>query len=182
MIDLRQKGLPNTIYIEGDPFLVKTDFRDWIKFGELIKDENCRIIDLMYLFPQEIPVNKPFMPALLDFYTNPNITPKLDDSTDNTKALDYVLDGEYIVGSFMQVYGIDLTTCDMHWHLFKALFTSLPEKCKIKEIMSFRTWQKNDAKYETSMRKAREIWSFPKEETQEEKETLDELNELFYNS
>ena len=53
------------------------------------------------------------------------------DSNDTTPIIDYVEDGEYIVGSFMQAYGIDLTICDMHWHMFKALLLSLPENSKM---------------------------------------------------
>lgn len=181
MIDLRQKGLPKTVLVAGTPFLIKTDFRIWLEFGEKIKDKKCQYKDLLFVFEHGIPIGLDFVPALVDFYVNANATPKKDDGT-NEKILDYILDGEYIVGSFMQAYNIDLTECDMHWHLFKALFLSLPQETKIKEIMSIRAWHKSNDKHDTMAQKAKNAWSLPTMSSEEEKAIMNEINDLFYNS
>ena len=43
MIDLRKRNLPNTICVNGGFFSIKTDFREWLKFGELIKNKDIEI-------------------------------------------------------------------------------------------------------------------------------------------
>ncbi len=42
MIDLRKKGLPDTVLtIDGEPIVINTDFRAWIQFWvDLQNDEN----------------------------------------------------------------------------------------------------------------------------------------------
>ena len=39
MIDLRNKSLPDTITVNGKDFLIKTDFRLWLKFSTMIEEE-----------------------------------------------------------------------------------------------------------------------------------------------
>ena len=46
MIDLRIKGLPNSIQsLDGEPILLNTDFRLWIRFYEELERFNNHIID-----------------------------------------------------------------------------------------------------------------------------------------
>ena len=40
MIDLRTKGLPEQINVGNSFFTIKTDFRDWLKFSENLKNEH----------------------------------------------------------------------------------------------------------------------------------------------
>lgn len=196
MIDLRNKGLPDAIEVDGKPFLINTDFRDWLKFGEIIESRAFRMwvdlnfaeikeisfYDFLFLFKNEMPMSN-FVPKLIEFYINQNVTP--NDSgcgKSDVRPFDYILDGEYIVGSFMQAYQIDLTEVEhMHWHMFKALFLSLPENTKIKEIMSMRVWNERDEKrdYKEQKRKLREAWTLP-ENNIDENEILEEINNDFY--
>lgn len=50
MIDLRIKGLPNSIEVGGKSYLLNTDFREWLKFGEMLKDAQflMNLITLIY--------------------------------------------------------------------------------------------------------------------------------------
>src|SRR5574344_2160254 len=166
MIDLRKRNLPNTICVNGGFFSIKTDFREWLKFGELIKNKD--------------PSENPFQ-ALLDFYVNPNITPRKQENDDGRIVLDYIEDGEYIVGSFMAVYGINLITIDyLHWHEFQALFRSLPEDSKIMQIISRRAYKKTNKSMDSQLQEAKEIWSFPTSKTVTDEELQKELMEEFY--
>ena len=110
MIDLRNKSLPDTITVNGKDFLIKTDFRLWLKFSTMIEEERP-LSDYLFLL-EDVEGNIPlenFFPQLIQFYTNPNSTPKNINSTSTDRIVDYIEDGEYIVASFMQDYGIDLT-------------------------------------------------------------------------
>lgn len=182
MIDLRIKGLPNHIEVAGKSFLLDTDFREWIEFGERLNDEPT-LLDLLFvvkdingldvmLYGDEI------LDKLMEFYINKNETP-VEDTTSGEVVVDYVLDGEYIYSSFMQAYSIDLTEVDMHWHKFKALFLGLPDDTKIKQIISMRSWEKTRDSYETTCKKLKEMWQLPNKEDEEEAQRLlDEFNKL----
>lgn len=51
----------------------------------------------------------------------------------------YEHDAPYIYGAFLSQYGIDLNDIEyLHWWKFNALFKSLPDTCKICEIMGYR--------------------------------------------
>lgn len=184
MIDLRQKGLPFTIMVGGKPFLIKTDFRDWLQFGELIK-EDATLDKFLYLFEGKYPTDGAAMiEALLEFYENPNVTPHDTGEGGNDKVVDYILDGEYIFGAFMQAYGIDLVECEyMHWHKFKALILCLPNDTMLKEVMNLRSWEKSNIDYEAQCRRNKEMWRLPSDTmtAEEQEEIMADINEEFYN-
>lgn len=179
MIDLREKRLPSSIEVGGLFYAIKTDFREWIKFGEIVKSP-FEIDDLAFLFKGNIPTVD-FSQALFDFYSNKNATPNYPDKS-SENIIDYVLDGEYIVGSFMSAYGIDLTSVDMHWHLFKALFVSLPDDAKIIQIMGMRAYEKSDESYEKVAKKNKQAWKLPSITDSELEEILKEIDDEFYNA
>lgn len=184
MIDLSVKGLPNAIEVGGEPFLIKTDFREWLKFGELVKASGSKLQpeDLLYLFVDAVPDQCDFVNELFTFYVSPEVTPK-DDGTGKT-LVDFILDGSYIYASFMAVYGIDLVDTDMHWHKFKALFQGLPDDACIKNIMAIRGYKKSNKSLEKYQQEEKELWTLPEERmtTEEEQEINREINDLFYNA
>jgi hypothetical protein len=180
MIDLRKRNLPNTVCVNGGFFSIKTDFREWLKFGELIKNKDIELKEFSYLFKNKIPLQNPFN-ELLEFYSNQNATPKKSESDDGKKVFDYILDGEYLVGSFWHAYGIDLTTIEeLHWHTFQALFRSLPEDSKVMQIISRRAWKKTNKSMDSQLQEAKEIWSFPVDREMSDEELQKELMEEFY--
>lgn len=180
MIDLRYKDLPQAIEVNGKSFLINTDFRDWIKVGELFK-QDATLDEYLFLFKKDIPTDPAFIQAVQQFFYNPNATPK-NNGESGDPILDYVLDGEYIYGAFMQAYHIDLMDIKyMHWHKFKALILCLPNNTMLKEIMNLRSWKKDSIDYETQCRRSREIWSLPRATSEQDEELILEINELFYN-
>lgn len=185
MIDLSEKGLPNAIEVGGEPFLIKTDYREWLKFGELLKHSGNKLHprDLIYLFVDDIPDQLDFVDELLAFYVSPEVTPK-DDGTGEKSLVDFILDGSYIYASFMAVYGIDLVDTDMHWHKFKALFQGMPDDACIKNIMAIRGYKKSNKSLDKCQQEAKELWTLPEERmtTEKEQEINREINDLFYNA
>lgn len=176
MIDLTKKGLPKTVEVNGKSILLKTDFRVWIdyyrkistnqkvKYSDLIEDTSVK------LFPNEIPL---LDKAIADFFINPNPTPNYRDGS-KTKTYDYYLDGSYIYSAFMRLYGIDLSTTDMHWHKFKALCDDITDKNTTFGYAKFaRGYEKpsKEEKEEQIRMKEKIAWSLPvyKEISEEEK-------------
>ena len=188
MIDLRIKGLPEQINVGNSFFTIKTDFRDWLKFSENLKNEDIDFNTISELFVDELPISTWIMYGgdivneLTKFYNNPNATPRIENDSSSDIVIDYILDGEYIVGSFMSAYHIDLTNIDMHWHLFKALFLSLPDDTKIRQIMSMRAYKKSNESYDQTSSKLKETWRLPDMTDEELDELNEEINNLFYNA
>lgn len=186
MIDLRVKGLPDHIIVAGKSYFLDTDFREWLEFGERLKKDNCTLYDIGFVIKDITALEltqhmDEFISQLIGFYKNINSTPN-DNTQDSEAILDYIQDGEYIVGSFMQAYGIDLTSCDMHWHMFKALFMSLPEDTKIKQIMSMRSYKKDNTSYEEQCRKLKHIWKLPTTLNTVDEALMEDINAEFYNT
>lgn len=179
MIDLRKKSLPSAITVGGKAFLIKTDFREWIKFSKMIEEERP-LSDYFCFFKCEIPQQN-FVNELVEFFTNPNSTPNGNDGG-GEKIIDFVEDGEYILASFWKDYGINLLEVDMHWHIFRALFLGLSDDSKIKQIMSMRGWKKDRKSYEQKCVENKRAWSFTTRSDEEKEELLKELDDIFYNS
>lgn len=158
MIDLRE-DLPSGIYSGGIFYELDTDFRTWIKFDH---DFIYNKVASSYIFKGELPPDKDeSLNAVLEFYKADEVTPQSDGNS-NTRAIDLVLDGSYIVASFQQAYGIDLTIIEyMHWHRFQALLHGLPEDTILSRAISYRTYKKDSRKYDDIMASLRRKWTLP---------------------
>ncbi|WP_276862550.1 Gp15 family bacteriophage protein [Anaerococcus tetradius] len=187
------KGLPKTINVNGEEVAINTDFKVWIRYEEIMLDEDkeaekqimevldtclvdeftmTRLDDLERLFDE-----------LMCFYglgkkiksekEAEEDKEKESDFSEKNKIYSYEYDWSYIYAAFMECYNINLFTVNLHWWEFKALFNSLNDKCLFSKIMSFRSMEitskmsKEEKKYYGEMKK---IYALPDERTEEEKE------------
>lgn len=160
MIDLRSRKLPDEIVIDGKPYSVKTDFRLWMEVNDELKKGKCPY----WIFANDKP---PFLSnwikPVMEFLASANATPApSNDSVE--KLFDFIMDGDYIVAAFQQAYGIDLTSEEMHWHRFLALFKGLPDEVKLSKIMSYRGYKADKRKHETIMQQLKREWRLPRDE------------------
>lgn len=175
MIDLR-KALPNTIAVNGKAFFIKTDFRIWLEFGEIVREIRNGDIDgtedlFHFIFTDSIPIG--FFDVALEFYTNANSTPNVESDSDSSRPIvDFVQDGEFIYSSFLEQYNIDITEESMHWHKFQALFRGLSQKTKLGEIMSYRGFSESSDDEIKMYKKLKKAWQLPQEFTREEREAI----------
>lgn len=178
MIDLRNKGLPNALVVQGKPFPIYTDFRKWLKFGGLAEDESTLITELLFVSKCDIPeeLYADWFRSAIDFYLSKNSTPNFKRDAD--KVVDFIEDGAYIVSSFYHIYNVDLTICEMHWQLFKSLFDGLPENCKMREIMQYRAYSKSSKTQDKVSKELKYGWKLPQKYTKEEQKKIDEFNNL----
>lgn len=167
MIDLRTKELPSRLVWEGGSAAIYTDFRVWIEFGEWLRK---RKLYLGIFEGLRAPQGDDWQLPAIRFYQSPNVVPRATRAASNAKLLDMVVDGEFIVASFQQAYGIDLTSCDMHWHRFKALLEGLPDDTKLSKILGYRSYMEQDSKRKQQdiMREQRARWSLPRDEEEED--------------
>lgn len=178
MIDLRLKELPSCVECDGIFYELNTDFRTWIEFERYIREEE---VVWAGVFKKEIPPGFDWIEGVMEFYRSENVTPHYPDPP-REELLNLILDGDYIVAAFQQAYGIDLTTCDMHWHRFKALLVGLPENTILSKAMGYRGYKKPPRDHEAEMRKHKKAWTFPLPDTEDIKARMLEIAESWEQS
>ena len=166
MIDLRDTNLPDCLEVDGEVFPILTDFRTWLSWTE---DYNSYGLALPYVFKDDMPIGGTWEDDALAFASADVATPKADKAKSNRRVLDLILDGDYIVGSFQQAYGIDLTNpkCFMHWWRFMALLRSLPDGTMVNNIIGYRSYDSamEKRKPETAHKKLKQLWALPEIDT-----------------
>ena len=180
MIDLRFE-LPTAIEVGGRLFTVKTDFRVWIEWLRCFEEDE---VASYCIFEDEVPDGNEWVSAAREFAVSENVTPRSVGGSRSEETFDFIRDGDYLVGSFMQAYGINLATVrDLHWHVFLALFRSLPDNTKMAEIMGYRAWRKSDMnkKMERQYEEAQRRWRLPPKETAEVRAIIEWQKEAFGN-
>ena len=143
-MNLLTTTLPDTITVDGREYAIHTDFRDWIRFCEMLLDEDLTKVEKAYismmLFKEQPEDVAKSVKALTNFYLmaepeedQEELTEEVEEHTEETEVTpkpvyDWTVDSAYIIGAFQKTYGIDLTNIKyMHWWRFKALFTSIIE-------------------------------------------------------
>jgi hypothetical protein len=160
VIDLAQDRLPDMI-MAGDGWVpVLTGFRTWLRFGRLLQEAR---VWWPGIFPDGEPEGD-WHDGALEFYRSPVACPHGGHGrAPSVRAIDLLEDGDYLVGSFQQAYGIDLTdpALDMHWHRFQALLRSLPQDTVMSRIVGWRSWTPSGArrKPDEAARALRDAWS-----------------------
>ena len=137
--------------LNGRKYRLTLYFDRVIRFYDMLKDDSSELsytdkIDVAYDWlvkrPRNVsPIDK--LAAVLKIHEESLKDPR-NDKTDNKKrrtAVNFITDSPYIYAAFRQYYGINLFKehGKLLWWEFMAMFDSLPEDSKIKEIMHIRT-------------------------------------------
>lgn len=148
MINLLYEPLPDCIEADGRRYPVLTDFREWLRFADLVTDKEIPEETKLYLLVQwlETPperITAELVNALFAFYKAVSLEPdpvceeeEATGSDIRPPVFNWCIDAKYVLGDFRQFYGIDLLNVEyMHWWEFKSLFAALPdESCCRKRI------------------------------------------------
>lgn len=177
MISLTKKGLPNVVVINGNPYSIYTDFRLWMRFEiELGKMKKGDYLDISYLFKNEMPAYCNINELLV--FCRPSSKLPRSSSQKEVQVIDYELDADYIYAAFLSQYGIDLCDIDhLHWYKFLALLKGLKNDERIKEIMSYRCYEKNNGKKDI-YEELKEAWRIDDLE-EENPEEIEKFSQYF---
>lgn len=150
-MNLFYEDYPESITVDGDKIRIRTDFREYIRFIDLLKTDEMKdsekwqyIIQYFYDQPKNI---AGALDGLVDFINleqlRENISENNEDNPEedsNDKPLfSFCYDYPYILSGFLSAYGINLRTVDyMHWWEFRLLFDGLPEDTEIKKRIMYR--------------------------------------------
>lgn len=135
--------LPTGFMHNGKTYPIDTDFRTWIKFEELVADNDIAS-DLRLgavrrlVFLDEIPIIDETVMNWLIWFLRCGEDVRSDGKR-HIRAYSMSFDEGFIFSAFWQTYGIDLAkTTDMHWWKFTALFRGLRDT-KFNDICGYRT-------------------------------------------
>lgn len=180
MMNLTKKSLPNTVCVGGRDFSIYTDFRLWMRFEiEVSKMKRGDQIDIAYLFKNDRP-DYCDLRELFVFSRPQNELPRSIGGHSDVIVLDYELDADLIYAAFLGQYGIDLIDIEeLHWHKFLALLGGINESTRLREVMGYRSYKKDNRKDRDIYEELKAAWEIEPPMSDEEIAELDEFSKAF---
>lgn len=173
-MDLTKIKLPDTVEVSGAFFSIHTGHPYWFRFMQLLKEPGVTTSSFDYIYRDDIPGDRDAgFKALLDFCWEKKEIPR-SSGEGGARLVDYDIDADLIWSAVLQVYGIDLTEHEVHWHKVRAMLAALPGS-RLEEVMGYRCYKGKDAK----LQKLRRQWELPEAEDKASKEALEKFNALF---
>lgn len=178
MINALYEPFPETIEADGREYRILTDFREWLKFADMVQNKELTVKEkllLMIQWLEEVPeiITGELVNAVIGFYKATALEPdppedeededdEPDEAAGRPPLLDWKYDAKYIIGDFRRCYGIDLLTVEyMHWWEFRCLFAALPEDAVTQRRIAYRSVDtsqiKNDAERRRILRIQQQI-------------------------
>ena len=168
-MNILTEKLPEHINVSGTPVKIHTDFRLYIKAMGLLgagnRSQLAEVLDMLIAEPEK--VNKAnineCITALMEFIEHSKVKTE-GTGKSATKCFDFEYDAERIYAAFLQQYNIDLSVCDMHWWMFKALFDGLSEETQLVKVMQYRAMDLTkikDKEQKEFYRKKKEYYKIP---------------------
>ena len=166
MINYLYETFPEAVTLNGKNRRIITDFKDWIRFYDMLRDDELTEIDKFELMQQYYidPVSfgdlKDMHKPLLSFYRMENeyVEGETNDLVIPEKpAYDYKFDSGYIIAGFLHDYSIDLTTASMHWWKFRLLLNGLSPETEFKQRVMYRSTDVSKIKDEKERKRIQRI-------------------------
>jgi hypothetical protein len=152
MINPLYEPFPETVTADGVEYPILTDFREWIRFADMLNDKAIADRTKLVLMTQWFEITPEritgeLFKAVVAFYRADALGPEKsqyddccdDDIVQRPPLLDWKYDAKYIIGDFLRCYGIDLLTAEMHWWHFRCLFSALPEDSTVQKRIAYRS-------------------------------------------
>ncbi|MFO3716124.1 Gp15 family bacteriophage protein [Anaerococcus cruorum] len=187
-------GLPKGVQLYDYFLEFNTDFRNWINYEEtMMNEENkpeeliIKIIELCFkdgldilnYIEIDIAINQILWFFTIGTYEDKDVEKQEEDSEETVVkrkskvVYSFIHDWGYIYSAFMQCYGVDLFSVDLHWWKFKAMFDALSDDTLFSKILGYRSvvisskMSKEEKKFYRNMKK---IYGLPDTRSEEEKE------------
>lgn len=166
MINLLYEKYPTELVIDNVSYPIVTDFRNWIAFFDMINDDilepKDKLVASLQWFESDVPADlEKAYNRLISFASADELYSKPTQSNrkQSTKQiLSYLHDSTYILGAFLQTYGINLRNVEyMHWYEFRALLDALPEDTPLKKRMSYRAINVSSIKDKAEKKRIKDI-------------------------
>lgn len=156
------QALPETVEVGGRDIKVDTDFR----VGVAIEQECAAaepdvqgLLEAFYLGSVPHPVEEAVQ-KMIEFYSHQDGggEKKEDSGKPGKRAYDFTQDADALLSSFLDAYGLDLSTAKIHWWTFKRLLCNLPPETPFMRRLYYRTadpkkMSKSERKHVEKMRR-----------------------------
>lgn len=179
---------PEFVEINGVEYEIDADFRNCIKFEQLMFDpdisDNLRGTLALRLFYPNIPPDTAaaFEKIIWLYSCGEKAKQGISGGKSGKKVYSYEEDGGYIFAAFLADYKIDLEAVEhLHWWKFRAMFDSLRSENMICKIMEYRTADISKMKDEQKQfyQDMKKLYALPA--PRDETEKLDEINDVLMN-
>lgn len=136
-------ALPESVFVEGKDYEINTDFRIWTQicdFMESDADYDEKILKLLcYGYSKELPPHlDTAVLALFDFMAlGKKGRGSFREPSD--RVMDFSQDEGLIYAAFLQQYGVDLYSENLHWWSFINLLNGLGEDTTFMKIVGYRS-------------------------------------------
>lgn len=169
MIHLLCEPLPDFITADEKKYPVRTDFRVWLKFADMLQNQgsvqNPAFILQSVLVRPAPAFTEAFIDAVYRFYRAEDLNYQ-DEAEDGCaehqqrKSLlfDWKFDARFVLGDFRHYYQTDLINLDfLHWFEFCALFDALPEDARCMKRIAYRSADLNQIKDKNEKKRIRRL-------------------------
>lgn len=189
MYDMYNK-LPYFVYIKDEKYFIRTDYRIFKYFeeemqGRNIKEAIYKCLQRFYPAFSKIMQNNLLNEAIdnfLWFYKcgKEDIETSSKKKSINKKSIfSYKYDDQLIWGAYFSQFKVDLSTINLHWWKFKAMWVSLDSECQFSKIRGYRAYNGKDKE----LLRLKEEYDLPPTELEVDdrlrrKKIFDELNKI----
>lgn len=156
MMNLLYEAFPDCIEADGERLCILTDFREWIRYSDMLGDSDLTAEEKAVLLADWLPeyegyITEAIVNALHAFYKADELEPdplhEEDEEEEEAEApppsppvFSWSIDAKFILGDFRRYYGIDLLAVDyMHWWKFKSLLAALPDESQCQKRIAYRS-------------------------------------------
>lgn len=155
MINPLYEEFPETIKVDGEEYGILTDFREWIRFSDMLADNELTKEEKLYLLTNwltETPRNitAKLVNTVFAFFRadalNPDPIEREEEQEDENiqpkrpPVFDWKYDAKFLIGDFRRYYGINLLSVKyMHWWEFRCLFAALPDDSMCRKRIDIRS-------------------------------------------
>lgn len=138
------EALPEAVDINGRSVPIDSDFRVCVAIETEALEEKPDVAGLLTLFYKgAIPADvETAVERMMWFYSHHDggdeeREPK--ESAGKGRWYDFGQDSDALLASFLDAYGIDLSTAKLHWWAFRRLMLNLPPECPFMRRVRYRT-------------------------------------------
>ena len=176
-----QDRFPTAAKVGAEIVELNTDFRVGLKIMQAFEDKNLTSFEkqavmcglLFKKIPEDygdaLAVAKKFLDCGETRYEKP----------DGPRVYSFTKDAKYIYSAFLQTYGVDLQTAEMHWWKFCYMFWDLSENTAFSQIVSLRDRQARGKLTKEERQLCIRLHSVLSLEEEEEDQELKEARENF---
>lgn len=156
------QALPETVDVGGRTVKVDTDFRVGVAIEQestALEPDILGLLNAFYLEKIPQPVEES-VKKMIEFYSHQDGGGEKKENSGKPakRAYDFTQDADALLSSFLDAYGLDLSTAKIHWWTFKRLLCNLPPETPFMRRLYYRTadtkkMSKSERKHVEKMRR-----------------------------